>query len=166
MCFFFDSFFIQSFQGCGIALKYFNQQDELLFDPVVETLNNLNSPDNGYLTDQSSSEPSPSITNTVQQQLPPPPPAPPAQTVTVSTPPKIYELSTLRPVNQSNLTNAFQILVVNANPQTAIQPSQTTNQQHNQPTSPIVVSERGVRAGTVRGPYKKKSQENIENIQN
>jgi len=69
--------------------KYFNQQDELLVDPVVETLNNLNSPDNGHLTEQSSSEPSPPITKTVQQQLPPPPPAPleapPAQTVTVST---------------------------------------------------------------------------------
>ena len=179
--------------------KYFNQQDELLFDLVVETLNNLNSPDNGYLTEQSSSEPSPSKTNTVQQQLPPPPPAPlaapPAQTVTVSTPPTIYELSTLRPVNQSNLSNAFQILVVNANPQTAIQPSQTTNQQHNQSTSPIVVSarttrhtnqsisnsetalnettnnlnttnnrgKRGVRAGTVRGPYKpRKSKENSQ----
>jgi hypothetical protein len=57
MCFFFDSFFIQSFQGCGIASKYFNQQDELLFDPVVE----INSPDNGYSTEQSSSEPSPPI---------------------------------------------------------------------------------------------------------
>ncbi len=104
--------------------EYFNQQDELLFDPVVETLNTLNSPDNGYLTEQSSSEPSPPITNTLQQQLPPPPPtplaAPPAQTVTVSTPPTIYELATLRPVNQSNLSNAFHILVVNANPQTAM----------------------------------------------
>ncbi len=28
------------------ANEYFNQKDELLFDPVVETLNNLNSPDN------------------------------------------------------------------------------------------------------------------------
>jgi len=75
--------------------------------PVVE----INSPDNGYSTEQSSSEPSPPITNTVQQQLPPPPPAPlagpPAQTVTISTPPTIYELSTSRPVNQSNLSNAF-----------------------------------------------------------
>jgi len=93
------------------------------------------------------------------------------------------------------LSNAFQILVVNANPQTAIQPSQTTNQQHNQSTSPIVVSarttrhtnqsisnsetalnettnnlnttnnrgKRGVRAGTVRGPYKpRKSKENSQ----
>jgi hypothetical protein len=31
--------------------EYFNQQDELLFDPVVETLNTLNSPDNGYLAE-------------------------------------------------------------------------------------------------------------------
>jgi len=100
--------------------KYFNQQDELLFDPVVETLNNLNSSDNGYLTEQSSSEPFPPITNTVQHQLPPPPPAPlaalaapPAQTVTVSTPPPIYELSPLRPVNQSNLSNAYNIKIAN-----------------------------------------------------
>ena len=110
-------FFIQSSQGCGIISKYFNQQDELLVDPVVETLNNLNSPDNGYLTEQSSSEPSPPITKTVQQQLPPPPPAPlaapPAQTVTVSTPPTIYELSTLRPVNQSNLSNSYNIKIAN-----------------------------------------------------
>ena len=81
------------------------------------TLNNLiiNSPDNGYSTEQSSSEPSPPITNTVQQQLPPPPPlaAPPAQTVTVSTPPPIYELSPLRPVNQSNLSNAYNIKIAN-----------------------------------------------------
>jgi hypothetical protein len=88
--------------------KYFNQQDELLFDPVVETLNNLNSQYNGDLTEQSSSEPSPPITNTVKQQL-----APLAQTVTVSTPPTIYELSTLRPVNQSNLSNAYNIKIAN-----------------------------------------------------
>jgi hypothetical protein len=40
--------------------EYFNQQDELLFDAVVKTLNNLNinSPDSGYSTELSSSEPS------------------------------------------------------------------------------------------------------------
>jgi hypothetical protein len=79
----------------------------------VVTLNNLNinSPDNGDMTEKSSSDPSPPITNTVQQQLPPPP-APLAQTVTDSTPPTIYELSTLRPVNQSIFYLAITYIII------------------------------------------------------
>ncbi len=40
LSFFFYSFF-ESSQGCGITSKYFNQQYELLFDPV-KILNNFN----------------------------------------------------------------------------------------------------------------------------
>jgi hypothetical protein len=61
LSFFFDSFFFLLFRALKDVELHQNTLTNKMNYPVVE----INSPDNGYSTEQSSSEPSPPITNTV-----------------------------------------------------------------------------------------------------